>query len=104
MGCEKVELPEASGLRTYDIPLCLPQALTPAVLPGIEPLVGFAQLFAAGNWPVTLGYCASIHFSQSFIEGYYVLGTVLRPVGDTEVNLIRSLSLRICGIVEGEDT
>lgn len=43
-------------------------------------------------------------FQPSFTEEYYVLGTVLGSVGNTEVNPGRSLSLRIHRMVEGAGT
>lgn len=43
-------------------------------------------------------------FQPSFTEEYYVPGTVLGSVGNTEVNPGRSLSLRIHRLVEGAGT
>lgn len=39
-----------------------------ATLPGVELLVPCVKLFAAGTWPVTLGYWASIHFSNFLLR------------------------------------
>lgn len=62
------------------------------------------QAFCSWQPPSNLGLLGLDSFWQSFIEEYYVLGTVLGFVGNTEVNQIKSSPLRIHRMIEGAGT
>lgn len=55
------------------------------LLPGVELLVPCVKLFAAGSWPVTLGYWASIHLTQLFDRNTMCWRQFLSAVGNTDV-------------------
>lgn len=88
------------GLRTFS---CVSLGLQQCH-PGTELLVGMCQAFC--SWPLASnpGLLGFDSFQQFFIEEYYVLGTVLSSVGNTDVNPIRALSLRIHRMIKEAGT
>jgi hypothetical protein len=73
------------------------------VLPWDRATGEICQEFCSWQPASDLGLLGFNSFQQSFIEEYYVLGRVPGSVGNREVNLIGSLSLRIHGMVEVAD-
>lgn len=62
------------------------------------------QAFCSRQPGSNLGLLGFDSFQQSFIEEYYMLGTVLGSVGNTDVSTVRALSLKIHRMVEGAGT